>query len=303
MIPTFYTITAQTNLHVGSGDANYGIIDKLVQRDALTQFPVIHASSLKGAILQHFFKVLESNSLNATGEPEITADDIAYAFGSQHEKRWKTNKPGRVETSTGNFIFMQANLLSIPIRCKEHIFMRVSSDRILKDLVTFSGLDNDVVEQLTKLIELAESGEIVLVSKSGDKPTTEVTLEDKQFTATKKEEFDSVKKLLGGDRVVILPEEKFKELVSDHYLPVIARNHLENGQSTNLWYEQILPRQTRFGFTILKPEKQDSVKDFDAILTKKGMVQIGANASVGYGYCTIENFPLQTEKNNENQSK
>lgn len=31
-----YFIQCITNMHVGSGDANYGIVDKLVQRDPVT---------------------------------------------------------------------------------------------------------------------------------------------------------------------------------------------------------------------------------------------------------------------------
>ena len=49
-----YFIQCITNLHVGSGDANYGIVDKLVQRDTVYNYPTIHASSLKGALREHF---------------------------------------------------------------------------------------------------------------------------------------------------------------------------------------------------------------------------------------------------------
>ena len=40
-----------TNLQVGNGEANFGVIDNLIQRDAATGFPCINASSLKGAML------------------------------------------------------------------------------------------------------------------------------------------------------------------------------------------------------------------------------------------------------------
>ena len=46
-----WQITAKTNLHVGNEDiSSCGIIDKAVQRDALTKLPCINASSLKGAL-------------------------------------------------------------------------------------------------------------------------------------------------------------------------------------------------------------------------------------------------------------
>ena len=60
-----FKITAKTNMHVGSGDTNYGIIDKLVQRDVLSNLPMIHSSSLKGALREFFAQMHgEKRSLN-----------------------------------------------------------------------------------------------------------------------------------------------------------------------------------------------------------------------------------------------
>ena len=70
--------------------------------------------------------------------------------------------------------------------------------------------------------------------------------------------------------------KKFKSLCSDDNLPIIARNCLDNGESVNLWYEQVLPSQSVLA-TIIQ-----TVDDID--LNGK-IVQIGANATIGYGYC------------------
>ena len=51
-----YKIECLTNLHVGSGDLNYNIIDNEVERDAVTGYPIVHASGLKGALKEHFKK-------------------------------------------------------------------------------------------------------------------------------------------------------------------------------------------------------------------------------------------------------
>lgn len=73
--------------------------------------------------------------------------------------------------------------------------------------------------------------------------------------------------------------DKFKSLCSDDNLPIIARNCLENGESVNLWYEQVLPSQSVLA-TIIQTVKED---DLDMLNGK--IVQIGANATIGYGYC------------------
>lgn len=72
---------------------------------------------------------------------------------------------------------------------------------------------------------------------------------------------------------------KFKALCSDDNLPIIARNCLDNGESTNLWYEQVLPSQSVLATVI----QTIGEKDLDMLNGK--IVQIGANATIGYGYC------------------
>ena len=74
----------------------------------------------------------------------------------------------------------------------------------------------------------------------------------------------------------------FRELAAT--LPVLARNHLESGVSQNLWYEEVVPRESYFGFTILVPEGHEHFDDFNALLQDK-VIQLGANATIGYGLC------------------
>lgn len=75
---------------------------------------------------------------------------------------------------------------------------------------------------------------------------------------------------------------KLSALCSDDNLPIIARNVLDNGESKNLWYEQVLPSETVL-YTII----QENGNDLANALSGK-IVQIGANATIGYGYCKFE---------------
>ena len=72
---------------------------------------------------------------------------------------------------------------------------------------------------------------------------------------------------------------KFEELCNDDNLPIIARNCLENGESVNLWYEQVLPSQSVLA-TIIQTNDENDLDCLDGEI-----VQIGANATIGYGYC------------------
>lgn len=83
-------------------------------------------------------------------------------------------------------------------------------------------------------------------------------------------------------KAVKTENEELTGLCSDDNLPIIARNVLDNGESKNLWYEQVLPAETVL-YTIIQ-EKDDEL----ATALDGQIVQIGANATIGYGYCKFE---------------
>ena len=99
-----------------------------------------------------------------------------------------------------------------------------------------------------------------------------------------------MKSFLGKD-IALLSDEMFKSLD----LPVVARNQLDEGSSKNLWYEEYLPKESKFFFLIAKPTNIDSkdyeqkIKGFDNRFENEGeIIQIGANKSIGYGFCKIK---------------
>ena len=83
-------------------------------------------------------------------------------------------------------------------------------------------------------------------------------------------------------KVVKTENDKLSALCSDDNLPIIARNVLDNGESKNLWYEQVLPAETVF-YTIIQENGNELANALNGQI-----VQIGANATIGYGYCKFE---------------
>lgn len=82
-------------------------------------------------------------------------------------------------------------------------------------------------------------------------------------------------------------DAEFIDLCSDDNLPIIARNVLENGESKNLWYEQVLPAETVL-YTLIDG-KDDGTLD-NELIKENAIVQIGAGATIGYGYCKFTNL-------------
>lgn len=220
-----WLIVAKANLHVGNENvANYGLIDKAIQRDAVTNLPCINSSSLKGALNEYFTAVL-TKSFSPQQRLEI--------FGVDKGDKNKA-------TQKGNTCFFDANILALP---------RPNDDN-LYELAT----SNSVLQQFVNRLQ-----------------TFEIELTDTDL-------LDKMEKVCGR-RPVVYKNDVFTEMCSDAELPIIARNCLENGESKNLWYEQVLPRETVMGTLIL------SGCDTLADKLNQKVVQIGANATIGYGYC------------------
>ena len=85
------------------------------------------------------------------------------------------------------------------------------------------------------------------------------------------------------DGKVRVEYDVFRSLCDNESLPIIARNCLENGESVNLWYEQVVPSKSVFATLIMT----DGPTDLDILNDKDKIVQIGANATIGYGYCMM----------------
>jgi CRISPR-associated protein Cmr4 len=270
-----FVIRALTNLHAGAGGESYGMIDNLVQRDKATGFPVIHSSSLKGSLRE----LMEDG---ITPQPKW----IAEVFGGDNRRGQPDGK--------GNYKFLEAELLSLPVRSDKKLFFTVTCPKICNRIIDLAThlqftLDADLKSGIESLATIVSTNNH---SIHFDTALAEVRLEEEDITATRNTatvaHFDKVKKLFGND-LAIIPDNLFEQLCDNFHLPVIARNQLDNGISENLWYEQVLPRETRLLFYVLAPESDPNLTGFISAI-ENNTVQVGANASVGYGYCDVKNL-------------
>jgi len=287
-----FTITAKTNLHVGSGSINYGIIDNLVQRDPLTGFPCIYSSSLKGAIREYFRHNLKYDDSWTESEAESF---LMHVFGfdrkdSVENEETVTEKPGspEIRQQPGKYRFLQAELLSIPVRSDKRLFYRTTCSYLLHHLdaslsLFKTHLSTDYSSAIGEINDALFSG-----SKAIHFENEEAILEEPDIVASPRPAINNLSKLceMVGKELAVVTDSEFADFVSDFHLPVIARNNLADGRSTNLWYEQVLPSETRFWFGLLYPHSDSELKRFISMI-QSNPVQIGANASIGYGFCEI----------------
>lgn len=202
-----------------------------------------------------------------TGLPCINASSLKGAInefcisgGMRPKERveiFGSDKTGKQEPKKGNAIFYDAQILFLPVQDDNNLFTYATSEAVLKHME--SRLELFGIKNLNPNV-------FKVAGNSGYS-------EDWQ-------------------------RDDFSSLCSDENLPIIARNVLENGQSKNLWYEQVIPAETIFYAVIQEPDFYTIIQEPDTPIKKSGgllaeaiknkIIQIGANATIGYGYCKFD---------------
>jgi len=264
----FYSIQALTNMHVGSGDADFGVIDKRVQRDLNTGLPTIQASSLKGALREFFAQ-----------QPEPLMDIFGGQPGGTTEG---SNQKGQ----QGLWQFLSADMLTRPLRSNKVPYLNATSPTVLSQLLhKFEQFNMPAPAGLEALAQLQPAQNKPLVFSHALQDAVLEEYDWKTSYQSLDQALSPALQALLGPRLVLVECRQFRQLP----LPIVARNYLENGESKNLWYEEVVPYDTRFGaFIVTTPALEGP---FNQALEQP--VQIGANATVGYGLSKIKPFNQQ----------
>jgi CRISPR-associated protein Cmr4 len=249
-----YKIECLTNLHVGSGDVNFNIIDNEVEGDAVTGFPIVHASGLKGALREHF-----SKSANLSY-------DITDVFGQEPVRK----KGQENVVKPGAYKFFDARLIARPMRVSgQAASVSVVSEKSVNDFIRMMnilGIDRFGTQELAPVV--FPEGVNFLTNVGG------INNIEGEKTAKLPEDTANALALLKdviGENIALVKDFNLFEL------PVVARNYLEDGTSKNLWYEEIVPHDSIFYSVILTPD-EEMLLDLDDI------IQIGGHASIGCGF-------------------
>lgn len=255
-----YKLECITNLHVGSGDFNYGVIDNEVERDCLSGNPVIHASGIKGALRD----VAEQKA----GTDKEKQQEVIRIFGGKGDNKNDTNK--------GAYKFFDAQLLSRPLRVsgnEEISYISVTTPEIINNFI--DTLSSFGFKKLPAKLNVKFGDTRFFSNKPGVLiESDEDEFKSAEISADAKATLDAI---LGKGYYALA------ESLSDYKLPVIARNKL--GENKNLWYEEYVPHGSVFYMMIMS--------DNSVALDFSAPVQFGGNASIGYGYTKVTEFEVK----------
>ncbi|SFU71101.1 CRISPR-associated protein, Cmr4 family [Clostridium sp. DSM 8431] len=204
-----------------------------------------------------------------TKYPIINSSSLKGSLRNYLESRYSKNDVNEIfgdETKMGLYRVFPGMLLSIPMRSDNRPYYNVTCFGIMKEFLGFLDLldiplklSNDYTNEKNSKSKVNIEGEDVYCQEVNN---------------------DDMKKLF-YENLIIIDDKKFGDFVKE--LPIIARNKLENGESKNLWYEEVVPRETRFYFGLCRDGNKKLL--FNSIT--ENLVQIGGNATIGYGYCNI----------------
>ena len=284
-----YMIETLTNMHVGSGDTHFGIVDNLIQRSPVTKVPVIHSSGLKGSLREYFV------------EPKLSKDEIRDLFGADVEEG-NSEKSDQFTNTPGHLIFFEANMLTLPLRSNQNIYYNCTSEDVLLDYLKSvkDFVKQDLIYDEIKnwLGTMNFSSHDFYYFKGDEGIEIEDFTKGKLYLSTIP---DSVKTFLSNyckieiDKLAIFGSSIFGGICKES-IPVVARNRIDkDGTSGNLFYEEVLPRKTKLYFVLgydsyLNQTSKDSLRTkFETEFNNSvNIYQFGANYSIGYGFSKIE---------------
>lgn len=267
----------ETPLHAGSGQA-IGAVDLPVQREKITNWPMVQASGLKGA----FRSAYEDNA------------------GQHTEGIFGSDQSGDQAGAVG---IGDARLLLFPVRSSIVPFLWITCPAILRKLKR----DGKIIgkEYGWTIPEVADEKYLGL---SGD--FKNIIFEDLMLAGAGKIEpqvLESIKELTPQDDVYNTSKlEEYLFLVSDASFSILVENGTEiqarivlnkdTKTSENLWYQELVPSNAVF-YTVIsmadtRKEKEEEKVAALALLTSlqetlKEYIQIGGDETLGRGWARL----------------
>ena len=265
-------IRCLTNLHMGSGDIQFGIVDGQVEKDPVTAYPVIFSSGVKGALREY-------------AELHLEASEVEDIFGSERaSNKEKRGKAGSVRVLT-------AQMIAMPMRAsagKSSYYMVTTKQMLMQFCRMQHDIENMAEGLLEDIVKLDNEKNYYLKSEEDEDIGVEGYIAKTKIPG-------ELKKLIRffsdtfSENVIVLSQKNMKDIS----LPIVARNHLENGKSVNLWYEEIVPHESLFFLYMLSngtPSGDRSLERLLKLIDDNPLIQFGGNMTIGNGLTRVERW-------------
>jgi len=295
---TLMFLYTETSLHAGSG-TSLGVVDLPIQREKYTDFPVIQASGVKGAIREWFeFKFTDDGNRRKIeltfGPDKIGSEQSGYAAA---------------------VTFTDARILLFPVRSLKAVFAYCTSPTVLQRFrrdAQIAGVS------LSWTVPTPPNDQTVLGVQTGCDVAAgdQVLLEEYAFRFQPDEQVKNIAEWLSEHAVpcgpeyafwqekvkkslLVLPDNAFRDFVKLS-TEVQARIKIDNDKRTvvkgGLFYEEaLLPDSLLYSVVLAHdPVKDDraALADADAVLNflrkiNGKRLQLGGDATIGRGIVSV----------------
>lgn len=288
-----YWLHALTPTHPGTG-RGLGYIDLPIDRDAVTDWPVVRGSAFKGVWSDHYQASDENRRKDTPKGRQLRA-----AFGVSSDTDNNAN--------SGSLIPTDARLVCLPVRSFRGTFAWCTSHLALQLLdrsLTLAGMKPPALPELPTDNTVALHTDTPALTEEG----AAIYLEDLDFKAEKNDAVTNWAKHIAGwvfpddtgwqsqfvKRFVVLPNDAF-DFLTKTGTEVTARVRIDDDTKTvadgALWTEESLPAETILAGVVacdrVYGKNLDPKITADALLaefaTKSLTLQIGGKATVGRG--------------------
>lgn len=286
---------AVTPCHAGSG-ASLGVVDLPIQRERHTNWPVIQASGMKGALRAHFDRF--KDGIKEKPQQETFTKITKLIFGADTQGG----------DHAGSLVVGDAKILAFPMRSNVAPFVWITCPAVLKRLnkdlaltgkteFDFAGLDGLTEQQAKKWIRWTNDS---FASEST------VLLEDVEVTVgaqfelkdTAGKETEAVKLFDDTKRLLLVHDEVFAYGVGN-CTSVMAQIKIDQQTGTtdkgSLRYQEELPADTLMYSLIFWGDSRDTegslksktIQDYIKKDVVAGHLQVGGDETLGRGIFAV----------------
>ena len=274
-------MTAETPIHVGVGQAAEAI-DLPVAREAVTGFPHVPGSGVKGAWRTWHRVQYQPETVDNKLVDKVETRNL---FGTASDDQPQ-------DSAAGTLLFSEARLAMLPVRCTSDSFKLVTCPLIINRLKRDHARLN---MPFTASVPNVADGRY-LGAKLGDR--VKLGLEEREFewaADVDKQLVALMHALMGRNapvdfarKLVVLSDKDFKWF-TQFGLPVAMRNALNENKIVKtgaLWAEETLAPDTVM-WSVLSERKRGSVTQLKEDLERRPYIQMGGNETIGQGWFSI----------------
>ncbi len=295
-ICTFYAVSP---VHAGSGAAT-AAVDLPIQRERHTNWPHIQASGVKGAMRDHYRRVVREEDryltnlifgIDRDNDGDVKDKNNRFFDKNRNIIADKEKADDRLTTLAGAVSFSDARLVAFPMRSNVAPFVWVTSPLVLERLNT--DLDYTKFKTLGDIPRVEGDTALVMTGKYPENVILEdavVAVDQDTPAPALPEGFPGLKRLL------LISEEMFDYCVSS-CTEIQTQIKIDSDKGTAaegaLRYQELLPADTllyaviyysrsplldELKADVIRGHVEDTIKDF---------IQIGGDETLGRGICRI----------------